>query len=298
MNLIKKLSNNALVGKYVRYLLQILVNSKAKKIAAHFARYLQPTIANTENLKKVSYELRHSVYCEELGFEECREDRLEIDEFDPQSLHCLIQHKSSNKYAGTVRVVCSKNDSELLPIEKYCLDSIDNDEYHPSKFPRNKISEISRLAVPAEFRRRKIDQHKGSATGAINPAAYSEKELRCFPFIAVGLYFAAASIVLKNGIDHVYVMMEPRLARSLSMVGINFVQIGPVVDYHGKRAPYYIDPNSLNTTLKPGFLELFRRIQDCVKNDKIDDALNFEAEEISGKANGLSFFNLSMPIQK
>lgn len=122
------------------------------------------------------------------------------------------------------------------------------------------------MAVPSEFRRRKTDKYDGAATGAINEAVYSEKELRCFPFIAVGLYLSAASVTIEKGIKHVFVMMEPRLARSMKFVGINFQQIGPVVDYHGKRAPYHIDPHSLYKTLSPGFKVLFANIEQQFKD--------------------------------
>ena len=110
-----------------------------------------------------------------------------------------------------------------------------------------------------------MDQFQGAATGVINQQTYSEQELRCFPFIAVGLYFAAASVVMLNDIKHTYVMMEPRLARSMSFVGIKFHQLGPVVDYHGKRAPYYINPYLLMENLSPGFKNLLQNIEGAIE---------------------------------
>ena len=118
-----------------------------------------------------------------------------------------------------------------------------------------------RLAVPSRFRRRAMDKFDGAATGVINTQTYSEKELRCFPFIAVGLYFSAASLAMRNNIQHAYVMMEPRLARSMRFVGIKFEQIGPVVDYHGRRAPYYINQSMLLKSLSPGFKTMLTHIQ-------------------------------------
>ncbi len=150
--------------------------------------------------------------------------------------------------------------AELLPIEKFCSDSITHETLHPKLFPREQICELSRLAVPAEYRRRQIDQFSGAATGVINQEVYSEKELRCFPFIAVGLYLAAASTVLNHNISHTYVMMEPRLARSMSFIGIKFEKIGPTIDYHGKRAPYYINPHLFFTHLSLGFKSMFNNI--------------------------------------
>ena len=154
-----------------------------------------------------------------------------------------------------------EKEDQLLPIEKFCLDSITDEKLHPSRFNRKEICEISRLAVKADFRRRKTDQFKGSGTGVIQESSYSEVELRCFPFIAIGLYMAAATMAIDTGIRHVYVMMEPRLARSMKFVGIKFHQLGEPIDYHGLRAPYYINPEMFLSNLSPGFKNLYKAIE-------------------------------------
>ncbi|APD86949.1 GNAT family N-acetyltransferase [Alteromonas sp. Mex14] len=229
---------------------------EANYISSHFSTYLTPKIAGSQDLKDEVFKIRHNVYCEELAFEPVRENGLEVDEFDAFSMHCLIQHVSSQNYAGTVRIVRPIEQHQKLPIEKYCLNSITNNELNPANFAREDVCEVSRLAVPKAFRRRQMDNHDGAAVGIINQNSYSETELRCFPFIAVGLYFAAAGMALEQGIKHAYVMMEPRLARSMGFVGIKFQQIGPVVDYHGKRAPYYINQKLLDTSLTPSFSKM------------------------------------------
>ena len=230
-----------------------MINREVDQIAQHFSRFLSPVVADSETLKEDVFRIRHNVYCEELKFEAVNEAQQEIDAFDKYSVHCLINHSPTNNFAGTVRIVRPMEEGEVLPIQKYCLDSISKDKINPSDFAPHQVCEISRLAVPKEFRRRNTDQFKGAATGAINEGIYSEVELRCFPFIAVGLYLSAASIVIEKDILHTFVMMEPRLARSMSFVGIKFEQIGPTVDYHGKRAPYYINPKLLFENLSPGF---------------------------------------------
>jgi len=118
------------------------------------------------------------------------------------------------------------------------------------------------LAVKSEFRRRKADQYQGSAQGVISEVNYSETELRCFPFIAIGLYMAGATLAIDTGVNHVYVMMEPRLARSMKFVGIKFIQLGDAIDYHGLRAPYYINPNIFLENLSPGFKSLYLSIRE------------------------------------
>lgn len=246
------------IGKYVAGYKRL---KEAGQICSHFSSYLEPVYAASDELKNEVYKIRHNVYCDELAFEPPREDGLEIDEFDDFSLYCLIHHTASDNFAGTVRLVTPRKNGEQLPIEKFCLNSITNQNLNPANYPRGEICEISRLAVPSRFRRREMDKFDGAATGVINTHTYSETELRCFPFIAVGLYFSAASLAMNHGIKHAYVMMEPRLARSMRFVGIKFDQIGPVIDYHGRRAPYYINQSILVNNLSPGFKTMLQHIQ-------------------------------------
>lgn len=239
----------------------VKVNHDAQNIAQHFTQFLQPEVATTEELTKEVFRIRHNVYCEELNFEPTRPDGMETDDFDAQSLFAMIKHKPTDTYTSCVRIVTSSKPEELLPIERYCRDSIEHDEFDPALFKREEICEISRLAVRSEFRRRQTDKFAGSATGVISEKNYSEKELRCFPFIAIGLYMAAASLALKAGKRHAFVMMEPRLARSMKFVGIKFIQLGKPVDYHGLRAPYYINAAIFLDNLTPGFKKLFQSIE-------------------------------------
>ncbi|RPH22366.1 MAG: PEP-CTERM/exosortase system-associated acyltransferase [Alteromonadaceae bacterium TMED7] len=241
---------------------------EANYISAHFSSYLVPVVANSNALKNEVFKIRHGVYCEELSFEPVKESGLELDDFDAFSVHCLIKHCRSSAFAGTVRIVRPTEAHQKLPIEKYCLNSITDNTLNPSNFDRRDVCEVSRLAVPKQFRRRQMDNHQGAGVGTINQTTYSDTELRCFPFIAVGLYFAAAALALENDIKHAYVMMEPRLARSMGFVGIKFKQIGPVVDYHGKRAPYYINQELLNTKLSPSFLRMLTDIRQSLSDEE------------------------------
>ena len=268
MKFLKKLSNVPVIGTLARAIMKYGANREAKQISDHFSQFLEPQLARSDSMRESAFRIRHNVYCEELNFEELQENQQEIDDFDAHSFHCLIQHKSTRNFAGTVRVVYSSGEDQLLPFEKYCLDSVNHETLSPANFDRREICEISRLAVPAEFRRRQMDKYAGAATGVINETTYSERELRCFPFIAVGLYLSAASVVLDKNIHHCFVMMEPRLARSLAFVGIKFTQIGPVVDYHGRRAPYHIDPRELANTLSPGFKRLFKNIRKQLQGEQ------------------------------
>lgn len=238
-----------------------LASNDASAIANHFSQFLKVELANTSELKTEVFNVRHQVYCEELHFEDERNNRLEQDEFDGHSFHSLIRHVTTGRVAGTVRLITSEQADDQLPIEVSCMHAITDPDIRPSAFPRNEICEISRLAVPETFRRRKFDQYKGAATGVINEVFFSEKELRCFPYIAVCLYLSAALLALHNNKKHVFVMMEPRLARSLTFVGIVFKQLGEPVEYHGKRAAYYINPEMFRKNLSIGYVKLLESIE-------------------------------------
>lgn len=257
----KKLLKTPIIGDVAKRVISRKANNEAGSIAEHFTQFLQPEIALTPELREEVFKIRHNVYCEELEFEDVKEGGMEKDDFDDQSIFTLIKHKPSDKYTSCVRLVRSRSEEELLPIEKFCLNSIENKSLSPQNFPRSEVCEISRLAVKADFRRRKADKFKGSAIGVISEETYSETELRCFPFIAIGLYMAAATMAIDSGMKHVYVMMEPRLARSMKFIGITFQQLGKPIDYHGIRAPYYINPEIFMTNLSSGFAALYLSIE-------------------------------------
>jgi N-acyl amino acid synthase of PEP-CTERM/exosortase system len=261
MNWNKRLLETPIIGDITKKIASAKISREANNISAHFHEFLQPHIAVNQSLREEVFKIRHKVYCEELALEEVRENGQETDEFDEQSIFSLIQHIPTKTFTSCIRLVTSHNDNELLPIEKFCLDSITDTTLSPHCFDRSEIAEISRLAVKPDFRRRKIDKFKGSETGVINERNYSQKELRCFPFIAIGLYMAAATMGMSTGIKHVYVMMEPRLARSMKFIGITFKQLGSPVKYHGLRAPYYINANIFMKNLTPGFGALYQNIE-------------------------------------
>lgn len=264
MKKLRKYANTPIIGPIVKKAMSYAISRQANQISKHFSEYLHAVVAFNNDDKSESYKIRHNVYCDELKFEETKLSGEETDDFDSHSVHCLIKHIPTSSYAGTVRIVRTNSDTQLLPIEKYCISSIDDKSVHPSDFPRHEICEISRLAIPAKFRKRATDKFSGSATGAINEHVYSERELRCFPFIAVGLYLSAASVSQNLGIKHCFVMMEPRLARSLRFVGIPFDKVGPVVEYHGQRAPYYISRELLMNGLSTGFKSMLTMIENDV----------------------------------
>ena len=259
LKMLKKYAPKPVFCVIYKLVLSIVLRYKSLKIVRHFSAHFRLLIASKDLISNV-YDIRYQVYCEELAFEPLKASHQEIDEFDSYSKHCLVQLKRSGDCAGTVRVVSPKQENELLPIEKYCSFALENSEIKPSDYKRTEVCEISRLAIPVQFRRRRDDKFRGVETGFIVHPIYTKNEMRCFPFLAISLYLAAASLAILTNHKHAFVMMEPRLARSMALVGVKFKQLGPVVEYHGKRAPYYINAEMLNKSLPAGFKCLFKFI--------------------------------------
>lgn len=212
----------------------------------YFPHIFQAQLALTSTQKQRVFQLRHKVYCEEMGFEPLRVDGLETDRYDDRSLHASITHVASGKLAGTVRIISSDNQLELLPIEQHFSDQITHAELAPENFSRQHICEISRLAVPEEIRCR----------SSIVQTGQSEVENACCKMVAISLYLQVINMCLRTGRIHAYVMIEPALARVLRRIGIHFIQIGNPIDFNGLRAPYYLDIRTTATTLKPEYRKL------------------------------------------
>ncbi|WP_083981753.1 PEP-CTERM/exosortase system-associated acyltransferase [Arsukibacterium ikkense] len=220
-----------------------------------FSTFFQASQAITHQDKNQVYRLRHKVYCEELSFEPCRPSGLEQDSFDQRALHCSLAEAQSNEIAGTVRLIHCEQDPGPLPIEKYFAGRFTAPHLTPQCFPRQHVCEISRLAVAAKFRRRLKD-----STAKDLPALSSATQ----PFnryIAIGLYLMATAMCLEKGYYHGFVSIEPSLARILQRIGINFTPIGEVIEFNGKRAPYYLDGRQVIANLQPEYRQLMQSLR-------------------------------------
>ncbi len=233
-------------------------------LAGHlFHRYFRVVAADTDALRDEVYRLRYEVYCRELGYEDPSAfgDGREVDAHDAHALHCLLRHRPSGVYAGCVRLV--RPDPRALdaplPFEKVCAGHLWPGALETVTAGRSQVGEISRLAVPARFRRR---QGERGTPGGVLPERGKAGRGRRTPPIALGLYLAAAAAGLCEGLEGVFALMEPRLARRLHGYGIHFRQVGDAVEHRGERAPFYIDREALYAHISPlvrGLLEVVQR---------------------------------------
>jgi len=236
-----------------------MLEEKKTSIVEDFQEYFEVELATTaEQMAKV-YRIRYRVYCEEFGYEEAESfpDDQESDEFDSHSVHCLIIHKLTGMPAACVRVV-NVDQHTLMPMEKYCRNSLDNDLFGSRSLNRSVICEFSRLAVDGAFRRRVGEG--ASRFGELSSMDCTKRELRTFSLIAIAAFVSAFAISDHLGRPHAFAMMEPFLPRLLKRSGVLVSRVGEDVDYHGIRAPYFITTPAAVGGMPDELRELYRAI--------------------------------------
>ncbi len=233
-----------------------------------FHRYFAVVPAVTAELKNIVFGIRFQVYCEELGYEDVARfpDRMEHDQYDSHSMHCLLRHKDSGLYAGCVRLVLGDLSipRRRLPFEQTCGDRIDKSIIDLDTLSPTSYGEISRLAVISAFRKRSGEHN--TPAGIIFDVSNDPNERRQFPYIALGLHLSAAAMVINLGMERGIALMEPRLARRLSIFGIHFEPIGEEVEHHGLRAPYQITPAAVYQGLADDLRNLLDDIRQTVSS--------------------------------
>jgi N-acyl amino acid synthase of PEP-CTERM/exosortase system len=232
-------------------------------LAESFRRYFSVSLAMTPEQKDATYQIRYRVYCEEFGFENAAEfpDHREQDQFDSNSLHCLITHKATMRPAGCVRLVTTGGHNlDKLPLEAFCASSLDAGVMERFENHRDSIGEVSRLAVDGAFRQRSTESE--TRFGGMDAIDCSRRERRTFSLISVAGFLAATSLTELTGRTNVFAMMEPFLPKLLARSGIMVEKIGRDIDYHGIRAPYLTTTDAAIAGMPPELGELYQAIHD------------------------------------
>ena len=234
------------------------------ELAGDFQRYFEIVAANTPALRSEVFRLRYQVYAQELGWEQQTQfpNGEETDINDPRSAFCLLRHRASQRYIGCVRLVMVDPDVSETPFPFEVAAQVSADELAASYTAnwREVAGEISRVAVISDFRRR-TGERNAAVTDVEEDTNPARPERRGFPHIAVGLYLGAAVMGTLRGLERVFALMEPKLARRLRAYGIVFNKIGEAVDHHGLRVPYCLEGDSFEGHLSPQLLEVLQIIQ-------------------------------------
>jgi N-acyl amino acid synthase of PEP-CTERM/exosortase system len=229
-----------------------------------FSQYFRYVPALTPELAKEVYRIRHKVYCEDLKFEPQRADGMETDEYDAHSLYGLVQSAASGEYVGCARLIlpCPANEKKLFPVEKSCAQTIDRSILDPRQLPRQKVGEVSRLAIISAFRRRKGEENRPAP---IDEDSFGTEKQPRFPYIPFALYFGCAALARKKGIDHVLVLTEPRLSAHFRKLGMDIRQIGLGIEHRGHRVPSVINAKTFPKDIHFALRSLYALIEEEVE---------------------------------
>lgn len=230
-----------------------------------FRKYFEIVPATDDTLRDAVYRVRHEVYCEELGFEPVRPDQRESDAFDAHSQHCLL--RSSNERhtpVGCIRIVMARADEPdfLLPFERTCAATLDRTLLDPAALPRDRIAEVSRLAVRSAFRRRKGEHQDASP---VHEEDFGTIVHPRFPYIPIGLYLGAIALAARSGIDTLFILTEPRLAAHFAKLGVDVRQIGGPVEHRGLRIPSVMDVQGIIKGMRLLMRPMWRVVQEEIE---------------------------------
>jgi N-acyl amino acid synthase of PEP-CTERM/exosortase system len=211
------------------------------------------------------HRVRHDVYCRDLGWEPVREDGMEIDAYDRHSIHCLLRRRDTGAPVGCTRLILTRPEAPEtpLPFEDSCKDVIDRSLVDPARLPRDTVGEVSRLAVMNTFRQRKGE---AATEGTVSEDDFeSQGGMPRFPFIPVSLYLGAAAIARHMGVEHVFVLTEPRLASHFTRIGFDIRSIGGTIEHRGTRMPSVLSSSKVVAGLRPLIKPLYGVIADSVE---------------------------------
>lgn len=199
------------------------------RLSEAYQQHFRVVIADTADLRNESFRLRHKVYCVEHGFLDALDhpDGHERDEYDPHSLHALLQHQETGRFIGTVRLVLPRPRAEryLMPMADLCSDP----RFQSGRLlPLGSTAEVSRFAISHELRRELMAGGESSS-----------QQRRVAMNLTLGLMTGILQLSVAAGITHLCAVMDPALLRLLARQGISFAPLGPLVEYHGLRQPAY-----------------------------------------------------------
>lgn len=227
-------------------------SSSALRPNERFGQYFRVSPALDQRSVDEVYFIRHDVYARELKYEPVRADQRETDRYDQHAVHSIVRTHAlgeAPRPVGCTRLVLADPQvpDQLLPFEVICRDTLDRSIIDPAKLPRQQIAEVSRLAVMGEFRRRKGEYQRAvtlsEQDSGGSPAAR-------FPNIPCALYFSAVALAQRHGVEYLFTLTEPRLARHFARLGVEVQAIGGAVEHRGVRVPSLLRVSQVYGTLR------------------------------------------------
>ncbi len=219
----------------------------------NFQKYFEVVVVDTTELLENAYRLRYQVLCIEQrlpGFDaSLYSDKLEKDDYDNHSSHVLLRHLPSGNFIGTVRLITPSptQPEKLFPIELY--GQLDPSLCDLKALPRHQVGEISRFVITSQFQRRRGDRNIGESDRRVENKESSadirerrsadRRDRRLAPSLALLLAAGTVRLSAEQRINIWLSVMDPALNRLLGYYGLELDPIGPLIEYHGQRRPYF-----------------------------------------------------------
>ena len=201
-----------------------------------FSKYFSAVPATTDALRDECFRIRHEVYCKELQYEPLRPDGRETDAYDAHSVYCLLRANESGRFIGCIRLDPAQpagSGNAVSVREDLC-----GDDRPRARRPFEAGPEEGCRGLPPRrrFRVSPTPERSGYprndiAGGLRLPRAPA---LPVCPSRAVPRHDLPGTA---HGIDTLFVLTEPRLARHLSLLGVHIKRIGGPVEHRGRRVP-------------------------------------------------------------
>jgi N-acyl amino acid synthase of PEP-CTERM/exosortase system len=169
---------------------------------------------------------------------------------------------ASHLFVGGARLVRPdpENPAAPLPFEAHCAGTLDPAIVDLAKIDRTRIAEISRLAVLGQYRRR---PGEAGTPFAIDDDFGIAPRIR-LPYLTLGLYLALMALARWHGIETLFVLADPSLARSIGHLGIDMRPIGAAIELRGQRFPAMLEIDKTVAMMVPYIRPFFDTIQDEV----------------------------------
>lgn len=225
-----------------------------------YDRTYEVSAATTQESSAEAHGLRYQVYCLEKKFEDPAANPLglELDAFDSRSVHCLLRHRDTGIAVGTARLIRPNpwRPGASWPIQQVCRDSRLFDE---GVLPIASTAEVSRFCLSADARAR-VQLARGASFDG-EQAEQSESLLA--PYTILGIIRGLLMLSRRHDITHWTLVVEPALLRLLGRMGLHFTNLGPVVEYHGRRQPCFANIAELLDRMSAERHDLWNIVTGC-----------------------------------
>jgi N-acyl amino acid synthase of PEP-CTERM/exosortase system len=213
-------------------------------IMAAFNEYFEVIDARSPELLCAVFRLRYQVYCIEQrapGFEASSyPEGMESDDYDRHSSHILLRHRPSGELVGAARLILSDPLDAKKPFPTELHTQLDPTLIQTNTLPRQHTAEISRLVIVRRFSRRRDELLHAFERGTTVEQWVPTRQRR-FPHPILALVVGIIRMAVENNTTHLLSVMEPALNRLLGLYGLELDPVGPIIEHHGQRQPYYVD---------------------------------------------------------